>query len=332
MRVHPSRLYGGARAVLLAALLAAATMAGEVSRFDGETVSARESSAGDSRFVRTALRLQASEPALGAQFAETALDALAAAYAGEAELAREEALAGRGEAQLLDWARAVERYASRITLLREDIAAGYPVQFLRAGDRSLGVSVGDQTVILSHPRVDAQPAFEQSVLATFCGVRDCERWTGSGTPPENEPIPVSAGRVRPVWTFSNDGAICAHGGLEVAFSAGFDVGRARSTCAQFMLEAQTLAVELRWQHQQGVDIDWNGLRLSASPGRPGHTLLLNRAGDALISTLPLIYSSTGLLDALVPWMRSQVGSEEPTTLLLRARALGWENGRSGAGT
>tara|TARA_R110000823_G_scaffold198080_1_gene329096 strand:+ start:3530 stop:4492 length:963 start_codon:yes stop_codon:yes gene_type:complete len=275
----------------------------------------------DSRFVRTVVHLQQSEPELRADFVEVALVLLAEAYADEASLAREAATVAADNDKLLGWAAAVERYSQQLPLLVEDVELGFPARLTLGVDGVLSISVAERRLMLMHPRVDQQAVFEQAILATFCRRHNCAAFTEQQA--GLEPIPVSAASVKPQWTFTENGAVCGYGGLEVDFGSGADIARTRVTCEQFLHEAITLGQEIAWQRRHAVRVDWHELTLRPLPSRPGHALGLNAAGDTLLATVPLIYGSPGLLRAITPWLRAEVMQTTGPKLRLRAADFGW---------
>ena len=273
-----------------------------------------------SRFQRTVAYLQGADPDLQSEFAALALRRLREAYVTEAEQARAEAQ--DDDAKLLAWSRAVEDFASRLSPLVEDIELGFPVYLEAAAAQPLAITVAERTVILSHPRIEEQALFEQTVLDSFCRLQRCDQFIAAD--PARRPIPVSAGRVRPGWSFNADGPVCAYSGVRVRFGAGADLPRARLTCEQLLVELIGLAHDIAWQDRHGVQIDWEELQLRQTSGRPGHQLGLNDFGDTLLVTLPLVYSSPGLLQVAAPWLRGRVEGSRELTLELHAADYGWE--------
>jgi len=266
--------------------------------------------------------LQASAPELQADFASTALRKLAEVYMAEADLARKQAREQAGAAKLRGWSSAVDHYASQLALLLEDIDLGLPVELQHNAAESITVMVGGRAVILSHPRKDQQVAFEQRVLLDFCGRNDCKVLTAETT--FRQPIPVSASQVKPVWTFTEIGPVCSHEGIEVAFTSAANLARSRITCKQLLQEMMTLVDEIAWQRRHGVVVQWHELSIRATPRRPEHVVLLNKAGDSIIVTMPLIYGSPHLLEDIVPWVQDRVGAKEPVAIRLDAARYGWE--------
>lgn len=279
--------------------------------------------AAESRYDRILQALQSAEPALRAQFASSALLELTEVYIAEADLARREAEEADDPARLTSWSGAVEHYANQLALVLDDIALGFPVA-LRSHDREVAsVSVGGRTIMLAHPRSGQQTAYQQAVLAHFCGKGLCRELIASEE--SLKPIPMSPGLVSPSWQFTASGPSCSHQNIQLAFSDGGDLGRRRALCAQLMQEAELLATELAWQQRHGVDIDWNAISVGAVPLRPEHLVLLNEAGDSLLATLPLMNGTANLLPQLLPWLQQRHRPQgEPPTVVLDARSLGWE--------
>ena len=279
--------------------------------------------ADQSRFLRTALSLQ-DRPELAEEFATIALVELAEAFIAEADLARSEArevTAGRDK--LLTWAASVDRYSEQLLLVMEDVSLGFPVETRNQFGSEITLMVGGRSVILAHPRATQQPAFEQRVLARFCAMHDCRELIS--VEEEREPIPVSAAQVSPQWDFSAQRQVCHYQGISVQFSAMGQLARWRTLCRQLLQEALALAAELAWQQRHDVMIEWRMLEIRPTPQRPEHLVLLNTAGDSVLLTLPLMYATPGLLEALLPWVRSRYSGEQATPVSLDARRLGWDN-------
>jgi hypothetical protein len=275
-----------------------------------------------SRYQRTIVSLQASAPELQADFAGTALRELAEVYMAEADLARKQAREQEDSAKLRGWSRAVDQYASQLTLLLEDIELGFPVELQHNDVESITVMVGGRAVILSHPRKDQQVAFEQRVLLDFCRRNDCKILTAATDFPQ--PIPVSASQVKPVWTFTETGPSCSHEDIQVLFASAANLARSRITCKQLLQEMMTLADEIAWQRRHGVSVQWHELSIRATPQRPEHLVLLNSAGDSILVTVPLIYGSPHLLEDIVPWIQDRLSAKQPAVIRLDAARYGWE--------
>ena len=227
-------------------------------------------------------------------------------------------------ARLTGWSRAVEQYASQLTLVLEDIDLGFPVALRLSAREVPAVSVAGRTIMLAHPRSDQQSTYEQSVLGHFCAQGLCRELLAV-TEEHQQPIPMSAQTVSPDWEFTAAGPLCHHQGLQLSFESGGELGRQRPLCQQFMQEAEELATELAWQQRHGVAIDWQALAIRPVPLRPEHLVVLNTAGDSLLVTLPLLSASSDLLPQLLPWLQGRHATEQgPEQVRLRARELGWE--------
>ena len=266
--------------------------------------------------------LREADEELRDRFANLALLALAEIYLAEADLARGEARESDEAVRLRGWSRAVEQYAEQLLLVLEDIDLGFPVE-MRSHPREVpSITVAGRTVFLAHPRRSQQGAFEQSVLSQFCTGTTCTALTVENAAGE-APIPMSPGLVTPDWAFSATGPVCRYRGLSVQFASGGQLTRQRALCQELMQESALLATELAWQRRHGVAVDWAALELRATPQRPEHLVVLNESGDSLLITLPLIYSTEGLLPRLALWLQAY-GGREVLQVSLRAGELGWE--------
>ena len=275
-----------------------------------------------SRYHRTAQYVQGASPQLRGEFATIALTNLADTYIAEAEIARGEARSSGSHANLRGWSLAVNHFAHQIPFLLEDIELGLPVSFFMAGGNSLAVSVADRTVILSSPRLNRQNLFEQAILEEFCSRNSCQQFVSQDA--VTEPIPVSSVYVRPDWKFTTQGAICSYEGITVHFQRQQNLTKARLICEQFLQEVMILTNEIAWQSGLAVPIEWNELEIQQAPRRPEHIIKLNRLGDTIVASIPLIYGSPKLLGHIVPWVRKWLVDPQEAAIELDAETYGWE--------
>jgi hypothetical protein len=304
---------------LALALAAPAGMAADAGLVEQENVEAR------SRFVRTAMALTMATEEERAEFASIALSELAVTYLAEADLARRQSRELERGNKLGSWSAGVYGFVDQLVLVQEDIDYGFPVELRHLYGQVIGVVSGGRTVILNHPRSDQQAAYEQRVLADFCGRHDCDRLTTVADGDAPEAIPVTAAGARPEWDFRETGPVCSHRGILLRFDSSARLADGKNLCRQLMQEAESLAAELAWQRRHGVQIDWSRLSIKATPGRPEHIVQLNQAGDSILVPLPLMHSTRGLLQQLEPWLRHRYDSDEPQAdVELQAAALGWE--------
>ena len=281
----------------------------------------------ESRYARTVRALRGAPPAQLADFALIALGELAEVYMAEADLARREAVVPDADAKLAGWSRAVDRYADQLMVMMDGIERGQPVQLslLREGGVSL-TAVG-RAVLLGHPRPEQQAAYEQRVLMAYCARHTCADAASDKT--SGAPIPVAPAPARPDWTFSNNGAQCARGGIAVRFAHTAALPRYRAICAQLLREAHALADDMIWQRRQGVVIQWDALAIRSTPRPTQQLVQLNTRGDAILGALPLLNTSPALLRDLVPWLRSRAAGEALSRVELDAARYGWETAEQG---
>ena len=286
-------------------------------------VTADDAPLNSSRFARTVIYLQQASPEEQEDFAAAALAELAEVYLAEADLARGDArrAEGRSRSRLLGWSVAVDQYASQLMLLLDDMEQGYSLALWQSPEGSATVTVADRPVILEHPRADQQAAYEQRVLADFCGSHDCQKITARVPGPE--PIPVAITRVNPLWTFTQTGPVCSNEGLEVHFGSTRNLATLRGICDELVRELAALATELAWQSRHGVQIDWENLSIAPTPGRPEHLVRLGAGGDAVLLTVPLLFSSPQLVADTRPWLRARAAGEKPGPIRLDAAKYGW---------
>jgi hypothetical protein len=274
-----------------------------------------------SRFQRTVQHLQGESPALRADFAAIALGLLGQAYATEARLAGAPGTAARSNGKR-GWALAVSQFARQMPLLVDDIELGFPVHLNIGADRTVAVTVADRTVMLNHPRINQQGAFERDILQSFCATVRCDAFWPADEPAA--PIPFTVASITPEWAFTPQGQVCSYRGLGVRFDAARNLANARVICEQFLQEAVTLREELAWQQRHAVIIDWDNLDIQAAPHRPEHMVRLNAAGDTVLVTIPVLYGNPELVASILPWLQQPFAGQSQLRLELDAARFGWQ--------
>lgn len=257
-----------------------------------------------------------------AEFALAGLAELYEVYSGEADLAKNQAQNQLDGGKLLGWSYSVYRYANEILGAIDAIEQRSEVTLVKVERDYVTVKVAGYSYILSHPRSDQQAAFEQRVLNQFCIIHDCSGLSQAG----NSPVRGTLGTEKPspVWQFRENGAVCSMRGMDLYFADMSRLAGARDLCTRFMGELLTLAGELIWQRQYSVEVDWGFMDISDTPDSPVHIVQLNAQGDAAMLTVPLLWSTPGLLTQLKPWLRATVNGEKVNKVLLKAADFGWE--------
>ncbi|MFL3655229.1 MAG: hypothetical protein ACJ04P_09150 [Halioglobus sp.] len=285
-------------------------------------VDASERPANQSRFHRTVQYLQDASPRLRGEFSAIALTHLIDGYQEEARLARAELRAAGAHARLRGWSLAVNRYASQISLLLDDIALGLPVRLISVGETSVAITVTNRMMILSHPRLEQQHFLEHEILADFCASYRCDQFT----PLDTEPAPLFASSiyVRPDWMFTERGPICSYQGIKVYFKSGSNLGASRVICKQFLQEVIALTNELSWQRGLAVPIQWSALEIQPGARKAEHIVRLNVRGDTAAVNIPLLYGNPRLLGHILPWIREWMADPHEASIQLEADHYGWE--------
>jgi hypothetical protein len=281
-----------------------------------------QDAAGQTRFQRTMQYLQDASPELRGAFAATALRNLQEAYVTEADLARKETGAAGRAANLGGWSATVDYFARQVPLLLDDIALGLPVRLAIGGEQSLTVTVSDRTIIVSHPRLSQQGAFEEAILAEFCAQQSCEQFL-----PENaarEPLQVATMRVRPDWTFTAQESVCSYSGIKVRFQGRENLSNSRHICEQFLREVIALTDQLALQQRHGVQIAWDDLSVQSTAHGPEHMIQLNAIGDTVLATVPVLSRNPDLLGQVTPWIRQQLDNQTEISIELDANQYGWQ--------
>ena len=85
-----------------------------------------------------------------------------------------------------------------------------------------------------------------------------------------------------------------------------------------------LVDEISWQRRYAVSIEWDRLTVESTPGRPEHVVHLNAAGDSVLVTVPVLYSSPRLLEHMLPWIQQRLDGIHDPVIEVNAVRYGWE--------
>jgi hypothetical protein len=271
-----------------------------------------------SRFQRIVLALQSEEQRdLRARFSYLSLARLHRVFRDEADLARAQVQRGRGKADLLGWAAAVDDFAASLAAAAADIEQGHAVTLRLGRQQVSAIEVGGRYLMLTHPRTALQGVYEQQVLLVFCSEVDCEGLLTQGAVEDG--LPLYAQQVAPVWSFNERGAVCAHDTLQLEFAGQGNLSGQRQFCQQFFREVNDLVTEIAWAQLHGATIDWSSLQIRPTPGKTEHFIELNRSGDTALVMAPLLHSLDGVLTELAPWLSARSAGAPAPALVLDGR-------------
>lgn len=272
----------------------------------GAVVWAQEQDVGQqSLFARTVDQLTTSSPEQSALFASIALSQLADAYYQEADLVHDAHRKPSKKQQR--WASSVMSYAQEISLFNDRIIQGSDARVILYPHTDAVVKVDNKLITLSHPRMDQQSAFEESVLQRYCELVACVAPSHPRWPPA-EVQPRVAQQLN--WRFTEQGANCSQQGLTINFGQGDGFKALRHHCAELFGELDNLLSAMQWHERHGVVIDWNRVSISEMHNRSDHVVVLNGLGDTAVANIPHLYSSQALFNELTPWLQARLDGVE----------------------
>jgi hypothetical protein len=252
-----------------------------------------------------AMSLADAPDTLRADLAYIAIDELAAAYASEADRARNEAGNQPGKRDLRRWANAVEDLALELSALAETVSGATPVQLGISPESSIYLIVDGKPVVVNGPRPREQAALEQRVVRRFCKLNPCDQLIDTDLVSQSSPAaPITA----PHWSFSEEkGPICGTvDGLAFQFRSIENLRQKRQTCARVVAELYLLTTEIARHKAGGTHVEWNGLVIHGVPGEAQQLVQLNSDGDTLQLPLPSLAGKADLIELLLPWLAAKV--------------------------
>ena len=284
----------------------------------GTALESTSQTAGDlSRIERIALSLD-DEPEARAEFAHVALSEMAFSLLAETELAKQQMHTTQRQASLRRWIVYVERYIDELLRLSDSIDAATPISIAAGPNGVLLLTLSGQSIMLSVPRIELQPSFEQQLIDRFCADYRCEK------PFADTVVMLAATAATPPrWSFSEDaGPSCVtDDGLVLQFETMTQLGDKREFCLQLVAELRAIASAIGRERGRGVVIDWQKLAVHSIPGRDEYQLDLNQSGDSLQLAIPRSAAIPGLLTQAQAWLRARSGSRQHTLVLENAEQI-----------
>lgn len=269
-----------------------------------------------------ALSLKDAPGPVRADLAYAAISELAAAYASESRLARQEMQQQPGQRKLRRWAVAVENLASELDALAQTVTTQSSVRTGFGPGNSLYLIVDDKPVVVSGPRTNDQADLEKRIVSRFCSLHPCKQLIPLPRLSDAEPV-VSTQATKTRWSFSEDaGPVCStDDGLVFQFDNTSDLRRKREACARVVAELQLLATEIIQRKKQGTRVNWKAVKIETLPLGVHHEIQLNNDGDALILYVPALAAAPDLFILLRPWLVANISGVHHRAMISDAETL-----------
>lgn len=259
---------------------------------------------------------------LRVDLAQIALTELAATYDDEALRARQDIRTRANKPGLGRWSAQVQSMAQDYRRLAESISQDTIIDINIGAENSLYLTIDGRLVAISSPRMNEQPAFEQSIITQFCTLNRCDELLDMPMATPARTVADRTGTTR--WSFSqNAGPVCeGSDGLQFQFNSMDNLGRKRDVCARTVAELDTLTAELANRLAFGVRIDWERIMIRSLPGGE-EQVTLNQEGDYIQQSLPTLAQRRDLFRLVRPWLAAKAkGTPYPLVVLNAGRLLG----------
>lgn len=269
-----------------------------------------------------ALGLQDAPDPVRADLAYVAISELAAAYALESSLARQELSGQTGQRKLARWAVAVENLASELDELAQTVTAQSSVRTRFGPGHSLYLIVDDKPVLISGPRKDGQADLETRIVSRFCRLHPCNQLLPLPLPSDAEPVRET----RPIktrWSFSEaSGPTCStDDGLVFHFDNASDLRRKREACARVVAELHLLVAEIIQHKKAGTRVNWKTVKIVTLPLGLRQEIQLNNDSDPLTLYIPALAAAPDLFMLLRPWLAATVSGVNHRVIISNAEVL-----------
>lgn len=280
--------------------------------------------------TRLAASLTDAPAPLRADLAQAALLELSAAYAREAQRARDDLRRRPGKSDLRRWVSSIDTLAADYASLAASITALTPVDVSIGPDQDLHLSISGKPVVVAGPRPREQRAMERRILESYCMLNLCDPDSYAATNQSDDmgmtisitPATSSGGSpVNTRWSFSPIGPSCGtDDGLEFQFTNADSLRQKRVLCTAIVSELQQLAAHISRQAHEGVVVEWNSLRIEPI-GNTSQQVNLNRQGNSIDLPLPYLVALPELFELARPWLAAKVRGETFHLVLINADRL-----------
>ena len=285
--------------------------------------------------------LAAGSPVAHAVPAEDALQRLAAAVAGESELARGDFAAialgevvlayeleldrlsapgqvsRREQAKQWRWAGALRRYLETLHAAQQALDAGEPVEVLVAPPAPVQLLIGEHQVPLSSPRIENPLALDNAIVRVYCEAFACD--------PDllEAPEPTSFHAVAGGWSFRDGwGSTYETGdGLGFMFRDVRDRGAKERVVRQIHEELRRLVAVVAGARRAGRAVDYRTLRVEEAGRGEDHRVILASGMPGTRVWLPALARAPGVVEIARDWIRARVEGRPARQLFPRADLL-----------
>lgn len=277
-----------------------------------------------SRLGQVALSL-AGEPVRATAFARAALAEMVLALTTETEIARlqlqsSQLQPSQQQGGLMRWVLSVERYIDELQRLAASVDGGAAVAVFAGRDRGLFLLVSGQSIMLSAPRMELQPSFEQNIVDRFCSEYPCHTLTSPATLSAASHGSTST---PPRWSFSEGaGPSCeTDDGLVLQFASAAGLRRKRQFCLQLVAELRAIAAAIGREQGRGVQPDWERMAIHAMPADDKYQLDLNARGDSVQLAIPVCAAAPAIVRQAQPWLLARADNRRYTLILENTERL-----------
>jgi len=248
------------------------------------------------RFDRLLGIVIAGQPALHRRFAEVALRALIAV--NRAELSRRP----DQDPGPVGWRGGAAQFVARLELAYAQLENRRDVIVIRERRGVVRLTLDDEQVMLSAPRLSAQDALDARIAEEMCRELECDVVS-----PAPDVVDEHARQVRQEWIFGDNfgPTLSTSDGLNCAFQDTLHLRLKERTCTNILRELRLLGDALRAVVQHGSVLAWDVLALVDAKGSPTRVVY---AQDGSFFNLELRYlqASPVIWREAIPWLQARL--------------------------
>ena len=309
-----------------------------------------------SKLIQLALHLEVADQQLQYDFSRIAIIEMFNTYEQElhrsqTHLTKLSSKRAKKKAKIRGWQIATRTYLKTLDQYLFSMDSGVPLEFLISRQNKIIILIGEQPVIISGPNSGSDKQIEHNIVEQFCLQYDCREYfqetsyitdessVKTSLEPEVGESSVEKSSVENyIDSYSEtSGSWTIHSDLKADFITGNGlIFKFSNIKNRFLKEAWAIGISreltqlieyLRITQQKGHKIQWSSLSMHELPlTDSAYKIIVNKDGDYIKMSLPLLGKNPALFIQLIPWSQSYFENKTDYRMIIK-KADGYFNNR-----
>lgn len=287
-----------------------------------------------SKLIQLALHLEVAEPELKYDFCRYALIEMYNAYQTELNKSYKNLPKDKKKrAKVRRWGYATRSYLEHLEQYFLELDSGKALDFFVTRQNIITLLIGEQALIITGPNTSANKKIEQNVVEQFCRQYDCrEYFSNPEIASKQSAREISEGdellyetdmsfsNISGSWTIYNDlrADFVTTSGIDFNFDSIENRVVKQKWALDVVNELRLLVNSLEEAKLKGHIIHWSTLTIADLPVTDkAYKITINRNGNFLKLSLPLLGVSQEFFKQFMPWIQSHFDNTQISRILIK---------------